>query len=245
MPKGGRKGGAQFPQLNLSKAEEYAKKLVSKTHVGPQDSSVIFPGVFGTSGPEGGVRASALKQYGLLEGEKAAYSATQLAKDLVAAPGAEKALLRQRAFLSARIFKTLFDTFNGDTVLVSKIGQQASKLQVHPDNQERAATIFVESASHAGLATRDGDNVTFKTNHALQSEPPAVLENTQINEIAEPEEVDQGSDDTPRDPKADDGDVGQRNTARAVINVNVTLDSSLDTDKLERQLKLLRRYGAL
>lgn len=34
-------------------------------------------------------------------------------------------------------------------------------------------------------------------------------------------------------------------SARSVIHVNVTLDSSLDTDKLERQLALLRKYGAL
>ena len=32
---------------------------------------------------------------------------------------------------------------------------------------------------------------------------------------------------------------------RRIINVNVTLDSSLDTDKLEKQLKLLRRTSAL
>ena len=33
--------------------------------------------------------------------------------------------------------------------------------------------------------------------------------------------------------------------AQSVIRVNVTLDSSLDTEKLERQLALLRKYGAI
>ena len=32
---------------------------------------------------------------------------------------------------------------------------------------------------------------------------------------------------------------------RAAIQVNVTLDSSLDTEKLEKQLALLGKYGAL
>jgi hypothetical protein len=34
-------------------------------------------------------------------------------------------------------------------------------------------------------------------------------------------------------------------SARAVFHVNVSLDSSLDTEKLERQLRLLRKYGAI
>lgn len=67
-PKGGRKGGTRFPQLGLVKALEYCGKLVSKTHTGPQPESIILPGVFNTSGTVGQVRASALKQYGLLEG---------------------------------------------------------------------------------------------------------------------------------------------------------------------------------
>ncbi|UPG94309.1 hypothetical protein [Luteibacter aegosomatissinici] len=34
-------------------------------------------------------------------------------------------------------------------------------------------------------------------------------------------------------------------TPRAVFHVNVSLDSSLDTEKLEKQLALLKRYGAI
>ena len=47
---GGSKGGTRFPRIPLKKAHEYAKKLVSKTHTGPQSSDVILPGVFGTAG---------------------------------------------------------------------------------------------------------------------------------------------------------------------------------------------------
>jgi hypothetical protein len=67
MPKGGRKGGTIFPRLNLKQALEYSKKLVSKTAVAPQPGATILAGVFNNAGPEGKVRLSALKQFGLLE----------------------------------------------------------------------------------------------------------------------------------------------------------------------------------
>ena len=78
-PKGGRKGGVLFPKIGLKQALEYAKKVVSKTHTGPQPEKTILPGVFGSAGPTGKVRASALKQYGLLEGAVDGYQATKLA----------------------------------------------------------------------------------------------------------------------------------------------------------------------
>ena len=78
-PKGGRRGGTLFPKINLQKALEYSKKLVAKTHVSAQPADEILPGVFGTSGPDGQVRASALKQFGLMQGDAKAYEATQLA----------------------------------------------------------------------------------------------------------------------------------------------------------------------
>jgi hypothetical protein len=42
MPKGGRKGGRQFPQISLKDAFEYAKRLVSKTHTAPQPEAIIL-----------------------------------------------------------------------------------------------------------------------------------------------------------------------------------------------------------
>src|SRR5687768_17074059 len=116
MPKGGRKGGTKFPQIKLAKAVSYSKKLVSKTHNGPQPASVVLPGVFGSAGSRGRIRASAMKQYGLLKGEAAGYEATQLSKDLDAAPEEEKRPLLRQAFLRAKVFKALFDTFVADTV---------------------------------------------------------------------------------------------------------------------------------
>lgn len=67
-PKGGRKGGTTFPRLALQQALEYAKKLVSRTAISAQPEATVLAGIFGNSGPEGKVRLSALKQFGLLEG---------------------------------------------------------------------------------------------------------------------------------------------------------------------------------
>jgi hypothetical protein len=36
-----------------------------------------------------------------------------------------------------------------------------------------------------------------------------------------------------------------RSGAKAIVTVNVALDSTMDADKLEKQLALLRKYGAI
>src|SRR5690349_2046384 len=118
-----RKGGTRYPRLPLEKALEYSAKLVSKTHTSPQSANIIFPGVFGTKADSnrGQIKASALKQYGLLEGPTTAYKATNLAREIVAAPREEKQALLAKACLTPPIFKTLFETYHGDEVTISRI----------------------------------------------------------------------------------------------------------------------------
>jgi len=50
-PKGGRKGGTGYPKVKLEQAVAYAKKLVGKTHTGPQPALTILPGVFEVQQP--------------------------------------------------------------------------------------------------------------------------------------------------------------------------------------------------
>jgi hypothetical protein len=54
--KGGRKGGTIYPKVTLDKAVQYSKKLVSKTHTGPQPKKIILPGVFGAASWVGDVK---------------------------------------------------------------------------------------------------------------------------------------------------------------------------------------------
>lgn len=246
-------GGAVFPRLSLQEAVAFAQKLVSKTHVGPQPYSTVFPGVFGVAAKNtaGQVRASALKQYGLLEGKPEAYKATELAKAINAAPPDEVYKLYREACLKPRVFRVLFDTFHGDTTSLAKLRQQASSAGVHPDQSERCATLFAESAAFAKLGNLSGDTLVL-TNEtiasALNPDAAGSLFESNGNDSERPTE-----DGIAEKPLGGDNDSAaadsspkyQSRAARAVIQVNVSIDSSLDTEKLEKQLALLRKYGAI
>jgi hypothetical protein len=254
-PRGGRKGGTLFPKIKLQQATEYAKKLVSKTHTGPLSAKTILPGVFGNAGPIGQVRASALKQYGFLEGTVEEYNATQLAKDLDAAPDDEASIpLLQQALLTSKTFWEIFQTFQGDTVSKAKIVQRAKGLKVHPDSAEECADIFIDSAITAKLGSgAAGDSIVLIRSTGTAS--PAANAASATNAPA----ADQEPEDEVSDESEDDTDQGhQSNTqkgaasiqksqarAKAIVNLTLTVDSSSDPDKLEKQLKLLRQFGML
>lgn len=252
-PKGGRKGGTLFPKVKLQKAVDYAKKLVSKTHTGPLPEKTILPGVFGNAGSPGKIRASALKQYGLLEGQADEYKATQLAKELDAAPDDDaRAPLLQRALLSSKTFQEIFQTFQGDTVSKAKVVQRAKGLKVHPDSADECADIFIDSALTAKLASNaSGDSITLIDASGASSPPQedAANEPEATDEQAEQpssgDEADPEENCQPDTPPEQNGVPEKQGKAKAIINLNLTVDSSSDPDKLEKQLKLLKQFGML
>ena len=76
---------------------------------------------------------------------------------------------------------------------------------------------------------------------------PAVLNEVNEGESTEDEIGDESDQNGLGTAMAEKGGV-EGETAkrpRAVFNVNVTLDSSLDTEKLQKQLELLKRFGAI
>jgi len=248
VPKGGRKGGTLFPKSDLKEALEYSAKLVSKTHTGAQPAKTILPGVFGSGSTSGKVRASALKQFGLLEGTPQAYQASKLAKDIEAAPPEEKPALFERAFLSSKLFKDIYDTYCGDTVSISKIRQQAQTLKVHPDSSEECVSIFVKSAVEAGLATLDGDSVTLAKKGVAPPADSEALPATDTVVAADVKTTEESADATPRE--GEDGVDGKLNInadrkTTAGVTVNLNVDSSSDPDKLQKQLELLRKFGVI
>jgi hypothetical protein len=244
MPKGGRKGGAQFPQTSLKQAVEFAKKLVAKTHNEPQPENIILKGVFNSAGPTGKVRASALKQYDLMQGETSAYNATELARSINSAPPEELGPLVRKAFLHPKVFKALFDTFQNDTVSRAKIRQQALQLNVHPDSGDKCVDLFVESGVYAGLASeKDGE---------VQISGSASLSKTDEDGVTGAEESDKPGaqkESSGQDVKGDkNNEIIVRKspkTAGGQMNISITLDSTMDPEKLEKYLKLLRDYGAI
>jgi hypothetical protein len=247
-PKGGRKGGALFPKLNLKQALDYSKKVVSKTHTGPQPEKTILPGVFGNAGPLGKVRASALKQYGLLEGAVDAYKATDLAKAIDAAPEEDRAPLLQRAFLSSKVFQQIFETFHGDTVSKAKVEQRAKGLNVRPESAGECTQLFVESAITAGLGTLSGDSICLVTAAATSSAADFGAADGMQDDVKEKNEDDSGGEreraNAPARRNAN-GSESEKQGVKPGITLTLTVDPSSDPDKLEKQLKLLRQYGMI
>ncbi len=254
MPKGGRRGGTLFPKVNLQKALQYGKKLVSKTHNGPQPEQTVLVGVFNNKGPEGGVRASALKQYGLMEGDAASgYVASQLARDIEAAIPEERPALSQRAFLTPRLFKQVYDTLQPDTVSRARVRQVVVTAKVHPESADECVACFIEGAVHAGLGELDGENIALTSVGVVtgpaavpaENEPGMEAPEENVEEIAQEHEAG-----VARSPDTNNGGSRQpRGRSGAVpvadVRVNLTVDPSSDPEKLEKQLKLLKQYGLL
>jgi hypothetical protein len=250
-PKGGRKGGTLFPKISLKQALEYAKKLVAKTHTGPQPEKTVLPGVFGSATTHGKVRASALKQFGLMEGSAEAYQASKLAKDIGAAPEEEQGLLLQRAFLNSKLFKQIFETYHGDTVSKGKIRQRAQGLDVHPDSVDDCVELFIDSAVTAGLGTVDGDSITLVKAGAVTAAAGETPEGEGPTPPQEPEaaEVDDagiaGAPVAPQNGADRKTEEPVHRGNRPGVTVNLNVDSSSDPDKLQKQLELLRRFGVI
>jgi hypothetical protein len=249
-PKGGRKGGTTFPRITLEKALAYSDRLVSKTHTGALPAATIRVGVFDTAGGEGNVRISALRQYCLLEGDPKGYKATPLAKSINAAPPQERPAYLQKAFLSPKLFQEIFTTFQGDAVTKAKIKQRALGLKVHPESAEECVGVFVESAETAGLATVNGDSIKLAKLGALPTAPVTdmgISEETaefELNPVADgiEEETEEpvGQDDLDEEPAPH-----KPGRSKGGVTVNLAVDSSSDPDKLEKQLKLLKKFGLL
>lgn len=247
MPKGGRKGGAKFPRIELDLALKYATKLVSKTHAGRLEVDIVYAGVVGTKSGEGDVRISALKQFGLIEGDKKmGFMATDLAKKIASAPPDEIQKLFQRAALLPKIFSDMFKTFHGDTVASAKLKQRAADLRVHPEETATCVETYVKSLEFAGFLSREGEKIRHQAGAGLE-----------LGEIEQAEggDEDVGEGGAENEESGLTGKLGPesemqkakagRVMPRAVFHVNVNLDASLDTEKLAKQLELLKRYGAI
>jgi len=242
-PKGGSKGGTRFPRLDIAEALAYSKKLVSKTHNGPQPEQTILVGVFNNKGAEGGVRASALKQYGLLEGDAKGYTASALARQIEAAVPQERPALVRKAFLTPKLFKQIYETLQSETASRARVRQVVITGEVHPDSADACVECFVNGAVHAELGTMDGDSITLANAGAgaPPAEPDAAAGKTEGSEGAESAAAAKAAAATDGAGNPDPPPHG----SKPGLAVSLNVDSSSDPDKLEKQLKLLREYGVI
>jgi len=241
-----RKGGTRYPKHSLDQVLGSSSKLVSKTHLGAITKDILFAGVLGTTGSTAEIKASSLKQFGLLEGQSDAYTATSLAKSINSSPPEEINPLLQEAALTPVVFQQLYETFHGDHVAISKIRQRAIELKVHPDLAAECVAKYMASLSEAKLGTADGSSFAHKERSASTTsdngEAPVEAQDNNADDL-----YDGHSKNAADDKSQDTSERLQENgsTPRAIFHVNVNLDASLDTDKLERHLKLLKQYGAI
>lgn len=245
--KGGSKGGTRFPRLELKKAHEYSKKLVSKTHTGAQPANVILPGVFGSAGPNGQVRASALKQYCLLGGTSKAYVATELAQNLNGSTPEDLSMYLKEAFLKPTLFRTLFDTFCNDTVTRAKIKQQASNLKVHPDTLDECINIFIDSAIYAGLATENSEGVEMHSAPIQQQQEEQVDDEISLEDVIE-ENAEDNSSNTDENHAANQQTANNPpsvNSGKQKSTIDIKIDPSMDPEKLDKLLAVLQKYGQI
>jgi len=76
-----------------------------------------------------------------------------------AADEPEKTRLWGRAMLGPKVYRELFNTYQGDQTSKAKIRGRVQQLGVHPDLSETCADLFVASALTSALATADGDGI--------------------------------------------------------------------------------------
>lgn len=246
---GGAKGGARYPRTDLKKAVAYAKRLVGKTHTGPQPENIVLPGVFDSAADAGRIRASSLKQYDLMEGTAKGYFASDLAKDIAASPEDEVMPLLQQAIFKASVFKQMYDTYQGDDTTRAKLKQKALALSVHLEVADNCVETFLTSCEYAGLARIDGDAIHLVSSQEIQQgKLPDALDENPSDRLSDNSDED-GSESKPEKQSVPilKNDAGRPAAAaiRAGVTVNFDITSSLDTDKLRVQLELLRKFGVI
>jgi hypothetical protein len=248
-PKGGKKGGSVYPRVALPKAIEYATKLVAKTHTGPQPRNIVGPGVFGSGGTKANERISALRQFGLLLGtDKSGYQASPFAKQLVGA-AEDKPKLIKDACLKPNILAKLHNTFLGDTISKARIKQQILALNVHPDSADNCLKEVVESLVYSKL-WEDVGNDNFKvlsdTGFTTSNEEPEGAkepESTQTDEEGESPPLDRTEKTPPIALPFNSNIISKPSHQKA--NLEIKIDPSMDPEKLDRLLGVLRKYGQI
>jgi hypothetical protein len=243
LKKGGKKGGTQFPKYSLKHLFPLLKTLVSKTHSTTINIEQLSAGVFGIGAKSdtGKIKSSALKQFGLIEGDYAKFSATELAAQISILDGDEQLNCLQQAFNNVKVFNNSYNTFQDSKTEKSKIAQYAvSTLKIHPDLKEDFLKVLLESAEIAGFCKIDGNIVLFeKSNYNF------IPIDTEINN----EDVNQDNDDNGGSDQKPTTDQKFTNSTKqgliSNINVSIDINSSMDPEKLERLLKLLKGYGAI
>ncbi len=175
-----------------------------------------------------------------MEGDSKGYYASELAKNINAASDDDLQSLLSKAALNPPLFKQLFDTFHGEELSSARLKQQILKLNVHPDKAAECIKIFVNSLCYAKLAELLTED-TIKLVSLMDSEPEEISSVANLGKKDESNSKDQSGQ------IEDDYDDNPESTSptKSLVKVNIDIDPSMDPEKLEMHLKLLKKYGAI
>ncbi|OFX55631.1 MAG: hypothetical protein A2W86_14140 [Bacteroidetes bacterium GWD2_45_23] len=248
--KRGKKGGTQFPRYSLEHLYPFLKNLASKTHTNSISLEQLSAGVFGlgANSTAGKVKLSALKQFGLITGDYRQLKNTELTTKITMSDGAELKSYLQQAFQKVSVFVNTLNTYQNSKTDKTKIGQYAvSTLKVHPDMKDDFVSVLIESAKISELCTIDGNSVLFGS--LSKSIPNETITTDSIENETE-ENTNEDFIETPTQNQVNFEPRLQSNHSRksgqiSNINVNIDVDPSMDPEKLEKLLKLLKNYGAI
>jgi hypothetical protein len=117
-------------------------------------------------------------------------------------------------------------------------------------NADNCSELFLQSLGTAGMARQNGDLyelVATEQPNSPHDISSTVAEAASASESTLPPANMNGETNVEaKETLPPQGAIAQgQPSARSVIHINVNLDSSLDTEKLQKQLELLRRFGAL
>ena len=237
LRKGGRKGGTKFPNYSLKQIIPCLKELLSKTHAKTITIEQLNAGVFkmNANSPEGKI-----KQYSNI-------TSTELSSQIVLASEDEKSNYLKQAVLTVATFKNVFETFQDSSVQKSKVrGYSVSNLKIHIDSSDKFLKSFLDSCEIAKLCSFNGDEVSFisgkdvlvkkNDDEEKNNEDLGSADDESIEDLGDSSE-DENDDFAPATKK------DKQKTNRA--NIDLKIDPTLDADKLEKQLKVLRKYGLI
>ena len=232
-----KKGGSMFPRIALEDAVQFSGTLHSMTYERPLQRDIVFPAVFNARSWLGSVRASALKQYGLMEGNVHGYQATNLAGAIASTSGEKRSSLLQRACLTPRVFERLsaaVDLFDGLTeerkIPLSVLHEAVVNLGVHPDSAQECVDIYVASLEFSGLAAQVGDFIRPATTKRSPECENLGLENADPNPLH-------------RSALSEAKAAGARYDLAHGITIKI--DGSLSPADLRRHIHILREEGLL
>jgi len=246
LSKRGKKGGARFPRYSLVHLDSFLQELVSKTHTNTISLQQLNAGVFklGTKSATGDIKCSALKQFNLIEGDSKKLKATELCSKIAVSEGDEKLELFREAFMKVGAFKNIIETYQNSNIEKQKISQYAvGSLKVHPDMKDEFVKVLLESAQMIKFCTVNGNTVAFINTPLL-----SALGNEDKIEDNNDESDNESTESYAENKESNfSGQIFSQKHQGQVsnINVNLDIDPSMDPEKLEKLLKLLKNYGAI